>query len=113
MGSLKRIDCLQKDDTVWTPDGPALIVCVVRQTIADGHCYLTSFAGGLQVTPAHPVRLEGVWLPAGDVGKTIDQQCGLTFNFVLSHGHIMLVNGVECVTLGHGFVEDGVAHHFY
>ncbi|CAF1262010.1 unnamed protein product, partial [Rotaria sordida] len=31
----------------------------------------------------------------------------------LDQGHTMLVNDVECVTLGHGFKEDIVRHSYY
>lgn len=38
---------------------------------------------------------------------------GGVFNLVLDRGHIVVVDGVEAVTLGHGFVHDAVVAHPY
>jgi len=35
------------------------------------------------------------------------------YNFVLDSCHVLMVNGVECVSLGHGLTEPGVAHPYY
>jgi len=57
--------------------------------------------GGLVITPNHPVKIDGKWtrplkLKAKDWGM-VDQ----VYNFVLETGHVMRINGVDCVTLGH------------
>lgn len=35
------------------------------------------------------------------------------FNFVLDKGHVVEVNGIACVTLGHGFTEKNVQHSYF
>jgi len=35
------------------------------------------------------------------------------YSFVLESGHIMIINGIECVTLGHGFKGDVVEHDYF
>ena len=37
----------------------------------------------------------------------------LVYNFVLSTGHILVVDGVACCTLGHGLKGDVIEHAFY
>jgi hypothetical protein len=41
--------------------------------------------------------------------------CESIFTFVLNKesSHIMTINGVECVTLGHNFQEEVVRHSFF
>ena len=39
--------------------------------------------------------------------------CDEVYNFALEQGHTVLVNNVECVTLGHGFQDDVVRHSYY
>jgi hypothetical protein len=38
---------------------------------------------------------------------------GFVYNFVLDKSHIVLVDGVECVTWGHELTEEGVQHAYY
>lgn len=35
------------------------------------------------------------------------------YSFALDQHHTIWVNNVECVTLGHGFMEDVVRHTYY
>ena len=35
------------------------------------------------------------------------------YNFVLDRSHILLVNGYECITLGHDLKDEFVQHPFY
>ncbi len=35
------------------------------------------------------------------------------YNFALDVGHIIIVNGIECVTLGHNFKGDVIEHSYY
>jgi hypothetical protein len=64
--------------------------------------------GDLEITAKHPIRVDGKWtLPVGEPAT------GTVTNFVLDRCHVLMVNGVECVTLGHGLTEPGVAHPYY
>ena len=43
-----------------------------------------------------------------------DSQCDSVYNFVLEErNHSIIVNGIECVTLGHGLEGDVVGHPFF
>lgn len=39
--------------------------------------------------------------------------CECVYNFVLEKGHTMEINGVYCVTFGHGFKGEKVAHPYF
>jgi len=69
--------------------------------------------GGLTITEGHPIRVGGEWVKPGEVrgGGRVDGGC--VYNFILSTNHILLVNGIECITWGHNLTEAGVAHAYY
>lgn len=52
-------------------------------------------------------------MPCSLVPAPCEIDCDAVFNFALDQGHTMLVNNVECVTLGHGFQDDIVRHGYY
>jgi hypothetical protein len=52
-------------------------------------------------------------MPCSLVSAPIEISCEEVYNFALDQGHTILVNDVECVTLGHGFKEDAVRHAYY
>jgi hypothetical protein len=68
----------------------------------------------LIITAWHPIRLDQQWImPCTLVSSPSEINCDAVYNFALDQGHTVLVNNVECVTLGHGFKEDVVRHAYY
>lgn len=66
------------------------------------------------ITAWHPIRLNQQWImPSSLVSSPSEIFCDAVYNFALDQGHTVLVNDVECVTLGHGFKEDVVRHTYY
>lgn len=63
--------------------------------------------------PWHPVRINGTWVFPGEVGETKVYNREQVYNFVLGHGHIVTIGGIECATLGHGFTDNDVIQHDY
>jgi hypothetical protein len=39
--------------------------------------------------------------------------CDAVYSFILEDEHVMIINGVECVTLGHHFEGEVVAHPYF
>ena len=74
---------------------------------------LIGLPGGCVLTKGHPVRIDGVWRKPEDVGIPTPNPSDHVWNFVLESNHILLVNGMECCTLGHGFQEEGVVHEYW
>jgi len=68
----------------------------------------------LIITAWHPIRQNQEWImPCSLVSAPTEISCEEVYNFALDQGHTVLVNDVECVTLGHGFKDDVVRHNYY
>eukprot|EP00928_Gymnodinium_smaydae_P080587 TRINITY_DN64255_c0_g1_i1.p1 TRINITY_DN64255_c0_g1~~TRINITY_DN64255_c0_g1_i1.p1 ORF type:complete len:677 (+),score=76.31 TRINITY_DN64255_c0_g1_i1:91-2121(+) len=115
-GSERPIAELRKGDVVsgalGRPD--AEVICVVRTSAPEGHMPLVQLAGcGPRLTPYHPVRVNGHWQFPVDIAPVQNMPCDAVYTVVLDEGACALViDGVACVTWGHG-IEEGVAKHPY
>jgi hypothetical protein len=113
-------DLAKGDRVAIAGGGSARVCCVVRTACPWGHADLVTLPGGLRVTPWHPVRLPGeaAWrFPARDVSSAVRDYttpCEALYSVLLESGHTLLIDGYECVGLGHGITDDPVAsHHFF
>ncbi len=106
-GSKKMVQDLKKGDQVHAPNNRAVtVVCVVRTHCPQGTAELVELEGGLLVTPYHPVRLGGKWHFPCDLAQVAERPCSAVYSFVLEDEHVMVIDGVECVTLGHNLRDD-------
>jgi len=113
-GRLKLVKEVKKNDVVRSADGRAAkVVCVVETRFANGKAELVRMKGGLVATPYHPVRINGTWKFPIQIGKLEERACVSVYDFVLETGHVMLINGIECVTLGHEFEGEVIQHPYF
>jgi len=115
-GSEKKVKSIRKDDMVKTANGEsARIICVTKLTLnPQDKAPLVQLDSGLVITPWHPVQMNHQWIFPCKIGKLWGSNHPEdVYNFVLDNGHIMMINNVACVTLGHGFTEEVVNHHYY
>ena len=90
--------------------------CVVKyKTTTPDIVWMTSTFG---ITPYHPFRKVGeslAWRFPMDVKsvKEKDVGVGMVYNAVLDRGHVLNVEGYECVTLGHGKRGKVVGHTYF
>jgi hypothetical protein len=105
---------IRANDVVLTPTGPARVKCVIKTKIRGGLYNLVNI-NGLLITEWHPIRIEGKWYFPKEypLGKFDEYRCLYVYDFVLDTNHIVIINGVECVTLGHNFQEDIVKHAYF
>eukprot|EP01083_Nonionella_stella_P075874 206471_1 len=110
-GSYKAVRCLRVNDVVC---GGGVIQCVVAHQCEGNKMKLSNY-NGLWITDYHPIRVNGEWVFPIDASNGNSQvfECDYVYNFVLSHGHVMMVNGVECCTLGHEMKSNAVIQHEY
>lgn len=74
---------------------------------------MVRFENGLSITPWHPVKMDGSWKFPYDIHNIEEVPCEAVYNFVLDKGHVILVNGIECITLGHNFKGDVIGHEYF
>merc|ERR1712110_214164 len=86
--------------------------CVIKTLVAP-KTELCELSSGLVVTPWHPIRVEGVWKFPANLAAITTRHCEAVYSFILDDEHIMLIEGMECVALGHGFTDNDVITHPY
>jgi len=112
-GETKRVDEIVRGDRVEGPNNTiSTIACVIRTKIPKGTTKLVELPGGLVLTPYHPVKLNDKWVFPAEVAPTTDRPCTAVYSFVIANGTEMNINGIQCITLGHGR-DEGILSHLY
>lgn len=112
-GSFKLVKNIRKGDVVKSRDGPATVQCVVKTKVEEGKLDMVSLNDDLFITPFHPVCIDGVWDFPLNFKNTFTFETNFVYDFILDKGHTVLINSIECVTLGHSFTQDKVKHHYF
>jgi hypothetical protein len=102
---------------VMVADGTTACVRFVVRIARDAQKLLCKLPSGLAITARHPIRVDGVWTLPGELVEAVRVETGAeacVYNVVLDSNHVLVVDGVECITWGHTFTEDSrVAHPYY
>ena len=114
-GLTKRIQDLKPGDTVLTPTGIARIRYVLEASTYDTTQPFCQITPGCLITEYHPIRnpITGKWRFPADDYPVLELPIPTVFNLVLDQGHIVLVEGIECCTLAHGFKGFVIGHPFF
>lgn len=122
-GTTVRADQLKKGDVLHS--NGATIICVVKTLTIDGYASLVQVPkSNLCITPYHPIRGVnppqppnipgcGEWLFPQETASPVYLPCVALYSFILSSGHTIFFDGIETVTLGHGFSDNAVVQHPY
>ena len=110
-GRVTAITDVKKGDMIATADGLATVKLVAKIARTKP---LLRLENGLTITKKRPIRVGGLWmLPQALPGVEVENPTGVVYNFVLDRSHIVLVDGVECITWGHGLEDPVVRHEYY
>jgi hypothetical protein len=104
-------DCVA-GDRVWTPSGPARIRAVVVCNTKTPSQPMVQL-GNLCITPWHPVYVNYHWQFPTAIMPYTSRLIQTVYNVVLDSGHVVDIEGVQCVTLGHGIKGPVVEHTFF
>jgi len=107
----KRVEDVQRGNKL---SNGAIVICVVKTLTDGGRMDMVRLDSGLYITPYHPIKVGGVWKFPKDVAPIeVDAECEAVYSFVLSDVHSLEINGVDCIGLAHGILNDPVASHPY
>ena len=126
--TFKCVKDLQKDDQVWTPKGPAKLICVLQTNIRLGMLDMVNFEStfsnlGLSITPNHPINFKSEsahsltgtqtnWVFPHTIQNPEATKCNAVYSLALDKHHIVEICGVECIGLAHECSE-GILEHDY
>jgi len=98
--------------------GFARVLCVIQVDLGHTEKLIEFPSTQLKLTQKHPIYFNNQWQLPVDIAKkdnTMAKYCDSTsnyvYNFILESSHILLINNMRCVTLGHGIKE--AFHPFY
>jgi len=116
MGDLqtRSVRHIKKGDVVATPYGQsARVQCVIKTLCRGNRAFLVRFEEGLLITPYHPVCVDQQWKFPCDLHPVREMETDGVYSFVLDSGHVMVINGVQCVSMGHDLQSPGVKHPYF
>ena len=121
-GTSKLLKDVQKFDIIKSIDNNnkvvgAKVLCVVETMIVSGYRGYVN-VNGVLITPWHPVKygLHGKkedWVFPGELFSTYNLPSSSMITLVLENHHIMFINGLKCITLGHNFTHHHKLSHPY
>lgn len=105
---------VKKGDKLINSDGNVMnVVCVLKTKVPDNKVIMNNI-NGMLITPYHPVRFNGIWNFPCDFSKPENVNCDYMYDFVVDNHHVVTINGVDVITLGHGFKGNPITeHHFF
>jgi Mg-chelatase subunit ChlD len=130
--STREVELLKPGDQLY---GNVVIECILRSAAGGGNNMQMNFIQlaeeGLIITPWHPVRVDGRWIFPKNLqsARMVSLSCDYVYSFLLRYASnsgnddedvvvrskgrpaSMVVNGIDCISLGHGIVDDPVASH--
>jgi len=118
-GTTKQASAIRKGDAIAssTPQGAtcsAKVLCSVRTKLDERQGLLVPLKGGLKITAYHPVFVEGQWQFPQQLGKEALLDCEAMYTYLLEEGSSTItVDGVACVSLGHGLKQGPTEHPFF
>jgi hypothetical protein len=108
----KALYDLAPGDKVWTKRGVGTVDYVVELGTLSPLLRMCT-VGDLILTEYHPVYDNGVWRSPCDIVNPKLMPMPKLINFLLDYGHVVDIDGVLTVSLGHGLTEAGLAHPYF
>ena len=111
-GTTKKVKDLLKNDIILNSDGNTCkVVALVKISISNKIDLVN--LNDVLITSWHPVRIQGEWKFPCEVNPAQSIRCSSIYNLVLDQHHVATINGLDVITLGHGFEDNKVVEHCY
>ena len=118
-GKFKRVDSIKRGDKIKSIDikgnsTESEVICVIETEIENSRCEMSILEPEqLVITPWYPVRIKGEWKFPENINVSKERDCEKIYSFVLNKNHIIYINNIQCITLGHGIQNNNVVTHEY
>lgn len=110
-GTTKLVKELVKGDKIKNSDGNvSTIVCVLKTLVKTGKTQMATF-NNVKITPWHPVRINGKWQYPAKIQLCTETKCEWLYDLVLDNHHVVTINGLDTIGLGHNFIHDPILIH--
>lgn len=104
-GKEKAVRDVRVGEEVWCPrTGRGEKIALISRSSGPVDHGMVELRNGLWITPHHPVRLDGAggeWVYPKDIAHKVVERKEILYNYVLEGGFTFMLNGVECLDLGH------------
>ena len=109
-GSEKLVKDLNVHDIVFTHNqNSARVEYIIKTSIQQTPlCKIN----GLYITPYHPILDKGKWKFPKDIVECESNNVDMIYSLVLSNDHVVIINDIPVITLGHEFVDPVVQHEY-
>ena len=116
-GSTKQIKDVKMNDLVMTLtyDGDysmSKVVCIVETIITNKKKKMCKI-DDLYITAWHPIYYNDKWVYPENIKNSEFFKCESIATLLLENDHIVIVNDIPCITLGHNYTYDVLNHPFY
>lgn len=120
-GSKQKVKNIRRGDVVMTPLGSSKVKFVVKSMNPVSTFEMIKFGpkyNNLVITPWHPIQIRNVWKFPNDIDDDNDKQKILImtegiYSLILEQYHVVYVNDIISITLGHGYINDVIKHEYF
>lgn len=107
----KNVNEIKKGDIIVNGTNKSIVKCVIQLKVNKE--ILMNNINGILITPFHPVFYNDSWNFPKDISQSEMKYIDYMYDFVLEQNHIVRINDVDVITLGHNFDFNDVVKHEY
>jgi Mg-chelatase subunit ChlD len=107
-----NVSTIKKGDFVKTNFDCTRVKCVIKSLVPSGTISMCNI-NNMLITPWHPIIYDNKWVFPCYITTPENIKLDCVYNIVLESNHIVWINSIQVVTLGHSFTNDIVAHPYY
>lgn len=94
----------------------AYVICVVKTIYKQGVPLVNIknyTENGIYITPWHPINFNNKWEYPNNINKSEISTFTELYTFVLNNHHIVIIENIPCICLGHNYTSNPVLDHPY
>lgn len=113
----KKVSELVKDDIILSLNNkPAKIICVIKYKIntIQKMCKINNDPMKiLYISEWHPININKIWTFPNNIFPIVDIELDYIYNIILDSEHVIIINNIPIITLGHNITNDNILKHDY